>query len=88
MYVTVDINRKGGIAISNFVVMVTMIRNNISVVPDVLTCGGCYIYVVVVGQRSHCWSCHATGNLSKPASERTGKRFQHQLHQQRQEKHR
>lgn len=58
-------------------IMVTLFRKNFIDIPNVLTCGGRNIYVVVKGRRPHCWSCGATGHLAKLCPGKNPARYAH-----------
>lgn len=60
-----SIKRKTGIATSDTEIMFTLTMKIFVETPNVLTCGGHSIYVVVEGLVPFCWCCGASGHLSK-----------------------
>lgn len=49
----------------DFVLQVTMTRKNFPDIPGILTCIDRTIFVIAEGRGDYCWSCGATGHLSK-----------------------
>lgn len=60
-----SIKSKSGIFTGDFEVLVTLTRPKFNEVPNIITCGGRNIFVVVEGRCRSCWGCDATGQLAK-----------------------
>lgn len=56
---------KIGIAIGDYMLEITMTRENFMAIPDILSCWECNILVIVKGHCPHSWSCGVVGHLSK-----------------------
>lgn len=64
------VTSKTGIATGEYVLQVTMIHKDFMNIPDILSCRGWNILVVVEGYCLHCCSCGAAGHLAKLCPEK------------------
>lgn len=60
-----SIKSKAGFATSDYKVMLTLTRPKFNEVPNVITCCGRNIHVVVESRRPNCLSCGDPGHLAK-----------------------
>lgn len=60
-----SIKNKLGIATSDFEVLVTLTQPKINEVPNIITCSGGNIFVVVESYCPYCWICSAARHLAK-----------------------
>lgn len=68
---------KVAIATGDVEVLLTMNRKNFMEMPDILTCGRRYIYMVVEGRSPLCWSSGTVGHLSKERPWKTTQPHRH-----------
>lgn len=59
------VRSKAGLATVDVEVVVTVTRKDFVAIPNVLTCDGGPIYVMVDARPPLCWACGAAGHLSK-----------------------
>lgn len=60
-----SIKSKSGIATNDFEVLVALTQPKFNEIPNIITCPGCNIFVVVEGWHPFCWACGVAGHLSK-----------------------
>lgn len=77
---------KSGIATEDYVLQVTLTRKSFMNIPNILTCRGRNILVIVKGRGPHCWSCGTAWHVARGYAPRGSRLEQHQKQQKKHQK--